>query len=89
MPEAWRPIIGRLVAALVGSVAAWIEGRWGFKLDEDSRITLVNFIVMLGTWGVTYALTHKAVNAKVNPADASTSKLAEQGKVDQRRPGIR
>ena len=84
-----RPIIGRIAGSVVGALAAWLVGKYGYTIDSglQSQITdgLVAFMMLV--FGVVYALVHKAVSAKVNPGDAATPKLAEQSKLAQNRPG--
>lgn len=91
MFEYLRPVLGRVIASIIASVAAWLTGKYGFDLDETAQRQITDGVLaaLLAVWGVVYALTHKAVSAKTNPADAATPKLAEQGKLDQRRPGLR
>lgn len=81
-----RPILGRLIGSAVGAGAGYLASRFGTVVGADGvqQVTDAGVTLALGAFGVVYSLVHKAVSAKVNPADAATPKLAEKGKVEQK-----
>lgn len=82
-----RPILGRLIGSVVGAGAGWVASKWGTVVDANGvqQVTDAGVTLALGAFGIVYALVHKAVSAKINPADAATPKLVAEGKVDQKR----
>lgn len=81
-----RPILGRLVGSVVGAGAGWVASKWGTVVDANGvqQVTDAGVTLALGAFGVVYSLVHKAVSAKINPADAASTKLAEKGKIEQK-----
>lgn len=75
-----RPIIARLAAALIASLVAWLAAQ-GIDVPAETQTQLIEGTVglMLLVFGVVYALVHKLVNRKVNPADAAAPVLAKAG----------
>lgn len=84
--ELFRPVLGRIVGSLVAALATWLEARFGWKLDPASQAQLSAgiLVTLMTTFSIVYALVHKAVSAKVNPADAATPAMAEAGKTEAR-----
>lgn len=77
MPEFLRPVLARIIASLVGGLAAWLTGK-GIALDQSSIDAFVT--VMLTIFTIVYSLVHKAINAKINPTDAARISTATAGK---------
>lgn len=86
MPDILRPVAARLAGIVVGALAAWLATKFGLMLSEQSKQALANGIIeLIAIFLGAYALTHKAVSVKTNPADAATPTLADHGKVEQER----
>lgn len=81
-----RPILGRLIGSAVGAGAAYVASKWGTVIDAQGvqQVTDAGVAIAVGAFGVIYSLVHKAVSAKVNPADAATPKLSAEGKIEQK-----
>jgi len=80
MPDSLRPILARLIAILVAALATWLSQKFGVKLTDQDQQQLVELVIFM----LVYALTHKGISSKTNPADAATTALAQQGKAEQR-----
>ena len=79
IPGSIRPVLARVVAALVAAgIAALARHGLELQLDESTRGTLTDLGValILGVWGVVYAAVHKAISVKTNPTDAASPKIA-------------
>lgn len=86
MPDVLRPIAARLAGIIVGALAAWLASKFGLVLSADDRQALVDGIIaLLAIFVGAYALTHKAVSVKTNPADAASPTLAKHGEAEQAR----
>lgn len=74
-----RPVLARVAAALIGAAAAWLAAK-GVELDAETQAQLIEGIVglMLAVFGVVYAVAHKMINARLNPADTATPALANK-----------
>lgn len=86
MPEFLRPILARLIGAAVGALASWLVLKVNVELSHEDQVQ-ISAGLMAATafiFNAVYAVTHKAVNSKINPPDAATKELAEKGKSDQR-----
>ena len=85
MPDWLRPIVPRIAGAAVAAIVTWLAAHFGIIVPEEDKAKLtegVTILLML-IFTVVYALTHKLVSVKANPADAATSTLAVKGKSDQ------
>lgn len=80
-----RPIAARLAAAVVGALVSWLTVK-GIDVPADTQQAWIEATVglMLLVFGIVYALAHKLINRKLNPADAATPGLAKIGKMEQR-----
>lgn len=85
MIDLLRPIFARIIGAIIGALAAWLAGRFGIVVPEETKGQLTQGAValMLLVFGVVYSLVHKGVSVKTNPADAASPGLALKGKTDQ------
>lgn len=81
------PLISRLAAALVGSIAAWLAGKYGIVLDEETTTSLV--AGMVGIFGIVYAVVHRLIDRKLNPGDAAASSIAKAEKAQAESPLLR
>lgn len=94
-----RPVLARVVASLMAAFFAWLAVRWGVTIDADTQAETIEAAIglMLAVFGVVYALVHKALNARFNPADTATPALAnkvlatrgERGEHDGRPASVR
>lgn len=86
MPDFLRPVLARIAGALVGAVVTWLAAHFGIVVPEGAQVNLSEsaVIIMMTLFSIVYALVHKAISAKTNPADAATPTLADKGKTDQR-----
>ena len=62
-----RPILARVLAALMVPLCAWMATRLGVKLSPEAQSEIVVATVSL----IIYAASHKAVNVVINPTDAA------------------
>jgi hypothetical protein len=75
MPAFLRPILARLIASVIAAFAAWLNNKYGVTLDAETTSGLV--AVMLGSFGIVYAVAHRVIDAKVNPTDAASPSVAK------------
>jgi hypothetical protein len=80
MPAFLRPILARLIASVIAAFAAWLNNKYGVTLDAETTSGLV--AVMLGSFGIVYALAHRLIDAKVNPTDAASPAVAKVEKAE-------
>lgn len=75
-----KPYIARVAASLVAGLVAWLASKYGVIVPDEAKgqLTQAAVAVMMVVWGIVYAITHKAVNTKVNPTDAA--KPSDAGK---------
>jgi hypothetical protein len=74
--DALRPFIARLLAAGLASFFAWLAGKWGITVDEQTReatVVAIQGFVMLALYGV----LHKVFNIKLNPLDAARATVSK------------
>jgi hypothetical protein len=82
MPDFLRPVVARIAGALVAALVTWLASKYGVVIPEEAKGQLTEGTVaaMMTLFTVVYALVHKAVSVKTNPADAASPSLAEEGK---------
>lgn len=82
--DSLRPFLSRVIAALVSTLATWLLVHYGIDLDDATRHQLVDAIVgiIIPTFTVAYALAHKTLDKKLNPADSASKHLAVEGKAE-------
>lgn len=89
IPDWLRPVLPRVAGAVVAALATWLAARFGIVIPQEDRAKLSEdlVVVMMLIFSVVYALTHKLVSMKANPADAASPKLAAAGKIQQHHEG--
>lgn len=83
IPDAVRTWLARVIAALIAGAMTWLS-RKGFlavvlDADEQARLTEFTIITLTTLWGTYYGPLHKLINARINPNDGATPKLAKPG----------
>lgn len=68
-----RAIISRVAAAIVAVLLTFFAGTLGVEVSPAVHDSLVEGVTMLGLglWGVLYALLHRLIDRKINPADVA------------------
>lgn len=73
--DSLRPVIGRLVAALMGALFGWLAHRFELTVDpqtQEATSLAVQGFVMLAVYGI----VHKTLNQKLNPMDTASVTLS-------------
>jgi glucan phosphoethanolaminetransferase (alkaline phosphatase superfamily) len=79
--ETLRPFIARIIAALVSALAAYAAAHWHIVIPDDVIHNLAETIAELFGIGLTvYSVVHTGINAKINPTDAASPRVAEKTK---------
>jgi hypothetical protein len=75
--------IGRLLAAWIAGFFGWLMVRYGIAVPDAAQTKLVEAIVgvVIPIAISLYAIVHKLIDAKVNPADAAKGREVEDGKI--------
>ncbi len=86
MPTFLRPIAARLAGVVVALLATWLASKFGVIIPEDTKgqITESTVVLIMAVFTTIYALVHKAVSVKTNPADAASPSMAQEGKAEQK-----
>ena len=77
-----RTIVSRLAGALAAPLVVWLLAVLGLQVTADDQAGLVGFLTegltALGMFVgfIVYAVTHRIVDKKVNPADAADRAIA-------------
>lgn len=68
-----RAIISRVAAAIVAVLLTFFAGTLGVEVSPAVHDSLVEGVTLLGLglWGVLYALLHRLIDRKINPADVA------------------
>jgi uncharacterized membrane protein (DUF441 family) len=74
MMDALRPFFSRIAAALVALAVTWLAAK-GIDLDQDTQSNLRQ-LVETTIYVIVYAISHRAIDKRVNPGDAAGSHLA-------------
>ena len=80
MPDELRPVIARLVGAVMPLLLLWVSHLLKIELPAGTTQGVVETSTVL----LIYLLTHRAVSAKTNPGDAATRRLAHVEKQENR-----
>jgi hypothetical protein len=72
------PYLPRIIAAAIAAFAG-TSAAHGIEIDPEQQEALGNFFTL-----VIYAVAHKLISRKANPADAATTTLAVAGKSEQK-----
>lgn len=85
MPDWLRPIAPRVAGVAVAGLVTWLATHFGIIIPDEDKTKLTEgvTILLMVIFTLVYAMVHKAVSIKANPADAATSTLAMKGKADQ------
>lgn len=85
--DIFRPIISRILAAPVAALAAWLFLKWKIDIDTATQSQMVETLVawIIPIFAAVWAVLHKIIDKYVNPADAATTALAAESKVDESR----
>lgn len=85
-----RPYISRIAAALVATLLTWLAGRFGVEVSADVRASLVETVTLLGLglWGLLYAIGHRLIDRRVNPADVARHPKAAAAVIDAVPPAL-
>lgn len=67
------PVISRIIAGLVGTLAAYLETKYQVVIAPDTKQALV--AGGIGTFGIVYPLVHRILDRWLNPGDAASSHL--------------
>lgn len=86
MSDFLRPILARVLGAWIAAGCLWLAVHYNITIapDEQSKVIEGGIIVLLAIFNTLYALIHKAISTKTNPADAASVPLAVKGKSEQR-----
>lgn len=79
MLDSLRPYIARILAAAIAAGIGALATKLGIdatSVDQTALATSVGSFLTL----VIYAVVHKLIDKKVNPADSASTHLAVQGK---------
>ncbi len=78
-----RAIIGRIAAVIVAFIVTFVAGTLGVEVTEDTAATLTEAVTLLGMalFTIVYAVGHKLINRRINPADAAAPAAIETGVV--------
>lgn len=79
IPDSLRPFLSRIIAGLVGTLAAYLETKFQIIVNPDTKAALVSGA--LGVFSIIYPITHRLLDKKINPGDAASSHLAVAEKV--------
>lgn len=69
--------IARIAASVASAVVVWLIGVLGLPVTEQEQANLIaqvtEAVSLLGLalWGILYAVLHKLISRKTNPADAA------------------
>lgn len=76
-----RPVLARIVGAVVAGVLTWLATKFGVVIPKETAGQLTENLVaaMLVMFSIIYALVHRAVSVKTNPTDAAQPDLARRG----------
>lgn len=78
------PIVSRLVGSAIGGVLTYFIVKYQLNVDphttEAAAIALGAFVSNVG-----YAISHKTIDSRANPADAAAPVLVEAGKTAKQR----
>jgi hypothetical protein len=87
---AWlRPILAVIVGPLIGAMLTYLTTKYGIPFTDEQRQKIVQDVTasILAVLTLFYTYTGLAkvfINRKVNPMNAASSELAEEGKDAQR-----
>lgn len=71
--------ISRIAAAIAASLVVWLLGALGVDVTEAQRTEIIGQVTQaitllgLAVWGVCYAVGHKLLSKKFNPADTAAA----------------
>lgn len=74
--------ISRIAAAIAATLVVWVLGALGVDVTEQQRAEIIGQVTQaitllgLAVWGLVYAVGHKLISRRTNPAD--TAKAPEQ-----------
>ena len=61
------PMLSRLIALALVGVGPWLLATFGIELDEETRRTIVDFVVAM----ILYVIGHRLLSMKLNPTDVA------------------
>lgn len=63
-----HPLIPRVAALLVAALVTFLKLKLGYEISDPAIRELTDLLTFVGS----YALTHRTLSSKLNPADAAT-----------------
>jgi hypothetical protein len=68
-----RAIISRIAAVVVGALVVWLADAAGVHVSPEATAALTEGLTMLGIglWMAAYAVAHKLIDRRINPADVA------------------
>jgi hypothetical protein len=75
MPAIIRPYVGRVLAAWIAAASGWAANEIGVEISPDEQALIFN--AAMGVGFTVYAIAHRAIDSKLNPADAAKPSVAE------------
>lgn len=76
-----RAIIGRVAAAIVAAALTWVAGVAGIEVTQETAATLTEAVTLLGMglFTIMYAVGHRLIDRRINPADAASPAAIQAG----------
>jgi hypothetical protein len=75
MPAILRPYLARLLAAWIAAASGWVASTVGVEISPDEQMAIFN--AALGVGLTVYAVAHRLIDSRLNPADAASPTVAE------------
>lgn len=82
MPDALRPYVSRVAAAVVALLVTWLTAK-GTSLDTIAQSSIQQ-LIEITIYVASYAISHRAIDIRVNPDDAASPHAAAIGKRKQK-----
>jgi hypothetical protein len=75
MPAILRPYLARILAAWIAAASGWAASAIGVEVTPEEQMAIFN--AALGVGLTVYAVAHRLIDSRLNPADAASPSVAE------------
>jgi hypothetical protein len=75
MPAIFRPYVARVLSAWIAAASGWAASVIGVEVSADEQALIFNAAMGIGL--TVYAVAHRLIDSKLNPADAASPSVAD------------